>query len=171
MTISTFQLSFLQVASKHLNFLCLLLYQLLFLHFQSTCFHFVPTCRSDKTPPLLELPHANDEEPQPLVRCSNHMCPIKVHWHVKESYREYWRVKITITNLNFVKNYSQWNLVVLHPNLRNVTQVFSFNYLPLNPYGSISKSNQNHAIINLLLYLKYTWSLNFRPWPILVLEV
>ncbi|KAM3762586.1 hypothetical protein ACB098_01G358400 [Castanea mollissima] len=94
--------------------------------------------KSDKSPPLLKLRHANDEEPQPLVRCSKHMCPIKVHWHVKESYREYWRVKITITNLNFVKNYSQWNLVVLHPNLRNVTQIFSFNYLPLNPYGSIN---------------------------------
>lgn len=132
--------------------------------FSKYLFPFCPkNCRSVKTPPLLELPHAYDEEPQPLVRCSKHMCPIKVHWHVKESYREYWRVKITITNLNFVKNYSQWNLVVLHPNLRNVTQIFSFNYLSLNPYGSISKSNQNHTIINLLLYLKFTQSLNFRP--------
>ncbi len=132
------------------RFIVILVFILPSLHFQSICFHFV-LCRQDETPPLLEPPHANDEEPQPLVRCSNHMCPIRVHWHVKESYREYWRVKITITNLNFVKNYSQWNLVVLHPNLRNVTRVFSFNYQPLNPYGNISKSNQNqsHTIINL----------------------
>lgn len=66
-------------------------------------------------------------------------CPTQVHWHVKQSYKEYWRVKITITNLNFVKNYSMWNLVVLHPNLKNVTQVFSFNYQPLNSYANISK--------------------------------
>ncbi|KAE8009030.1 hypothetical protein FH972_005488 [Carpinus fangiana] len=94
--------------------------------------------KSAKALPMLELPHANEEEPQPLVRCSKHMCPIRVHWHVKQSYREYWRVKITITNLNFVKNYSKWNLVVLHPNFRNVTQVFSFNYHPLSPYGNIN---------------------------------
>ncbi|KAK7328308.1 hypothetical protein VNO77_22411 [Canavalia gladiata] len=93
---------------------------------------------SDKTS-VLQLPQTNDTEPsQPVIRCSRHMCPIRVHWHVKQSYKEYWRVKITITNLNFVKNYSQWNLVVLHPNLRSVTQVFSFNYQPLQVYGNFN---------------------------------
>ncbi|CAL0300774.1 unnamed protein product [Lupinus luteus] len=91
----------------------------------------------DKIPPLLSLPQGNDTA-QPLVRCSRHMCPIRVHWHVKQSYKEYWRVKITITNLNFVKNYSQWNLVVLHPNLRSVNRVFSFNYKPLPIYGNLN---------------------------------
>lgn len=100
------------------------------------------TIRYGESPHLLELPHANEEEPHPLVRCSRHLCPIQIHWHVKESYREYWRVKITINNLNLVKNYSQWNLVVLHPNLRNVTEVFSFNYQALGPYATISKLNQ-----------------------------
>ncbi|THU74518.1 hypothetical protein C4D60_Mb04t34210 [Musa balbisiana] len=38
------------------------------------------------------------------------MCPIRVHWHVKENYREYWRVKVTITNFNMYSNYSDWNL-------------------------------------------------------------
>lgn len=106
---------------------------------------FLLTCKpclkifSDKDS-MLRLPQAHDaESASPVVRCSRHMCPIRVHWHVKQSYTEYWRVKITITNLNFVKNYSQWNLVVLHPNLRNVTQVFSFNYQPLPIYGSLSK--------------------------------
>ena len=32
---------------------------------------------------------------------------------VKQSYREYWRVKITGTNFNCAKNYCQWNLVML----------------------------------------------------------
>ncbi|KAK7246887.1 hypothetical protein RIF29_41757 [Crotalaria pallida] len=82
---------------------------------------------------MLRLPQA-----KPLVRCSRHMCPIRVHWHVKQSYKEYWRVKITITNLNFVKNYSQWNLVALHPNFRSIIQVFSFNYKHLPVYGNLN---------------------------------
>ncbi|KAK2446949.1 protein COBRA [Trifolium repens] len=86
---------------------------------------------------VLKLPQANGAE-EPVVRCSHHMCPIRVHWHVKQSYRDYWRVKITITNLNIIKNYSQWNLVVLHPNLRSLTQVFSFNYQPLPTYGNFN---------------------------------
>lgn len=67
------------------------------------------------------------------------MCPVRVHWHVKVSYKDYWRVKMTITNYNMNKNYSDWNLVLQHPNLRSLVQIFSFNYHPLLQYGSISK--------------------------------
>lgn len=101
--------------------------------------------RPGEPPPLLQLPHNDEEALPPLVRCSRHMCPIRVHWHVKLSYKEYWRVKITITNLNIVKNFSQWNLVVLHPSLRSVSQVFSFNYKPLNQYGHISKFDTTNS--------------------------
>jgi hypothetical protein len=77
---------------------------------------------------------------QPLVQCTSHMCPIRIHWHVKLNYKEYWRVKVTITNFNFRMNYTQWNLVAQHPNFDNITQLFSFNYKPLTPYGGgISK--------------------------------
>ncbi|CAA0841517.1 COBRA-like protein 1 [Striga hermonthica] len=95
-------------------------------------------------PPVLQLPH--NEPPKPLVQCSIHMCPIQVHWHIKQSYKEYWRVKITVNNLNFAKNYSDWNMVVLHPNLKNVTQVFSFNYKPLNVYGDINDTGIFYGI-------------------------
>ncbi|KAL2462032.1 COBRA-like protein 1 [Abeliophyllum distichum] len=74
----------------------------------------------------------------PLVRCTSHMCPIRVHWHVKLNYKEYWRVKITITNFNYRMNYTQWNLVAQHPNFDNLTQTFSFNYKSLTPYASIN---------------------------------
>ncbi|MBA0655213.1 hypothetical protein Goklo_007720, partial [Gossypium klotzschianum] len=50
------------------------------------------------------------------------------------------RVKITVNNLNILKNYSGWNLVALHPNLKSLTQVFSFNYHPFNQYGHINDS-------------------------------
>lgn len=73
------------------------------------------------------------------ILCTQHMCPISVHWHVKVSYRKYWRVKMTITNYNMYKNYSDWNLVIQHPNLGSVAQVFSFNFQPLVQYGTISK--------------------------------
>lgn len=46
---------------------------------------------------------------------------------------------MTVTNMNVMKNYSNWNLVVLHPNLESLTQVFSFNYRALDQYGYISK--------------------------------
>nr|AAM67179.1 phytochelatin synthetase-like protein [Arabidopsis thaliana] len=75
---------------------------------------------------------------EPLLQCTQHMCPIRVHWHVKTSYKEYWRVKVAITNFNYNMNYSQWNLVFQHPNFDNLTQLFSFNYKPLNPYLNIN---------------------------------
>jgi len=96
--------------------------------------------RDGELPPYLEQKHDPDEEVSPVVKCSDHMCPIRIHWHVKVNYREYWRVKITATNFNTMKNYTNWNLVVLHPNLKSVQQVFSFNYKSLTPYqNSISK--------------------------------
>ncbi|XP_075479026.1 COBRA-like protein 6 [Primulina tabacum] len=105
----------------------------------------VSSClRPGDLPPVLQL--QPNEQPRPVVKCSHDMCPIQVHWHVKQSYKQYWRVKITITNMNYVKNYSQWNLVVLHPNLKNVTQVFSFNYKPLNQYGNINDTGMFYGI-------------------------
>ncbi|KAM7506873.1 hypothetical protein LguiA_017326 [Lonicera macranthoides] len=74
----------------------------------------------------------------PLVQCTSHMCPVRIHWHVKLNYKEYWRVKVTITNFNYRMNYTQWNTVVQHPNFDNLTQIFSFNYKPLTPYESIN---------------------------------
>jgi hypothetical protein len=68
------------------------------------------------------------------------MCPVRINWHVKQNYRDYWRVKITITNFNFRMNYTEWNLVVQHPNFDNITQLFGLNYKPLTPFGGgISK--------------------------------
>ncbi|XP_057860812.1 COBRA-like protein 3 isoform X2 [Cryptomeria japonica] len=74
----------------------------------------------------------------PLVQCTSHMCPIRIHWHVKTNYKEYWRVKITITNFNYRMNYTDWNIVAQHPNFNNLSQIFSFNYKSLNPYESLN---------------------------------
>ncbi|KAE8667421.1 hypothetical protein F3Y22_tig00112411pilonHSYRG00152 [Hibiscus syriacus] len=50
-------------------------------------------------------------------------------------------VKITVHDHNNLKNYSEWNLVALHPNLKSLVQVFSFNYEPVSQYGFISGGN------------------------------
>ncbi|KAL2499847.1 Protein COBRA [Abeliophyllum distichum] len=107
-------------------------------------------CQNNITPPGScvnpDMPHlasvvSSDNEKNnysPIVQCTSHMCPIRVHWHVKLNYKDYWRVKVTITNFNYRMNYTQWNLVVQHPNFDNLTQIFSFNYKPLTPYDKIN---------------------------------
>lgn len=75
----------------------------------------------------------------PLLQCTHHMCRVRVHWHVKFNYHDYWRAKIAIINFDYRHNYSQWTLVAQHPNLNNITQVYSFEYKPVLPYESISK--------------------------------
>jgi hypothetical protein len=55
-----------------------------------------------------------------VIRCTEHMCPIRVHWHVKTNYWEYWSVKATITNYDIVTNYSDWNLMVRYCNTMEV---------------------------------------------------
>jgi isoprenylcysteine carboxyl methyltransferase (ICMT) family protein YpbQ len=68
------------------------------------------------------------------------MCPVRINWHVMQNFKDYWRVKITVTNFNFRMNYTEWNIVVQHPNLDNITQLLALNYKPLTPYGDgISK--------------------------------
>lgn len=135
------------------SYLTIFLY---FLHLIMSFFCCGWNYRYGELPPVLQLDH--NEPPKPVVQCSQHMCPIQIHWHVKQSYTKYWRVKMTIRNLNYVKNYSQWNLVVLHPNLRSVTQVFSFNYKPLNQYGDTSKFYQ---CLRLTFPLYYDISINY----------
>ncbi|XP_059643504.1 COBRA-like protein 4 [Cornus florida] len=82
----------------------------------------------------------------PLLQCTRHMCPVRVHWHVKLNYKDYWRVKVAVTNFNYRRNYSQWTLVAQHPNLNNVTQVFSFDYKPLVPYQSINDTGMFYGM-------------------------
>ncbi|CAL5083959.1 unnamed protein product [Urochloa decumbens] len=83
----------------------------------------------------------------PLLQCTSHMCPVRVHWHVKLNYKEYWRAKIAITNFNYRMNYTQWTLVAQHPNLDNITEVFSFDYKPVVAYGSISTNSLDFFLI------------------------
>ncbi|CAB4321136.1 unnamed protein product [Prunus armeniaca] len=67
------------------------------------------------------------------VKCTDHMCPIRVHWHVKTSYVDHWRIKLTITNYNYQRNFSNWNVLVQHPGLSMNPITYSFNSTLLQP--------------------------------------
>ncbi|KAK6921024.1 COBRA, plant [Dillenia turbinata] len=112
----------------------------------STCVIELLFCRSDSK--ILSVVGVNTptNDNTPLLQCTDNMCPIRVHWHVKQNYQLYWRVKIAITNFNYRMNYSQWTLAAQHPNLNNVTQVFSFDYKPLVPYPSTNDSGMFYGI-------------------------
>lgn len=71
------------------------------------------------------------------VQCSDHMCPVRVHWHVKTNYIDHWKVKLTVSNYNYDRNYSNWNILVQHPGFSQSTEAFSFNssQLPSVRYG------------------------------------
>uniref|UniRef100_A0ACD5UU41 Uncharacterized protein n=1 Tax=Avena sativa TaxID=4498 RepID=A0ACD5UU41_AVESA len=109
-----------------------------------------PQCLSDDEQSKIQALRDGDDgdPPAPVIRCTEHMCPVRVHWHVKQNYREYWRVKASITNYDVISNYSDWNLVVRHPNLGNLTQLFSFNYQPLIQYGAINDTAMFWGIVN-----------------------
>ncbi|XP_034682075.1 COBRA-like protein 1 [Vitis riparia] len=70
-----------------------------------------------------------------IVQCTDHMCPIRVHWHVKNNYMSHWRVKLTISNYNLAKNYSDWNILVQHPGFSQNTTTYSFNSTALPTVG------------------------------------
>ncbi|KAL7617705.1 hypothetical protein Lser_V15G00570 [Lactuca serriola] len=82
----------------------------------------------------------------PLKRCTHHMCPVRVHWHVKRNYKMYWHVRITITNFNFNFNYTKWTLVAQHPNLNNIAKVDDFNYKPLLLFEPINDTGMFYGV-------------------------
>ncbi|KAA8546063.1 hypothetical protein F0562_020486 [Nyssa sinensis] len=69
------------------------------------------------------------------VQCTDHMCPLQVHWHVKNNYMDHWRVKLTISNHNYGKNYSDWNVLVQHPGFSQSATTYSFNSTLLPTVG------------------------------------
>ncbi len=99
--------------------------------------HSMFLCRNDPQPLLATSKNTGPLAPDMLF-CTQDMCPVKIHWHIKLNYQDYWRVKITITNRDLSRNYTLWNMVAQHPNFENFTEAFSFSYKALNPYGDSS---------------------------------
>ncbi|XP_052192059.1 COBRA-like protein 1 [Diospyros lotus] len=70
-----------------------------------------------------------------IVHCTDHMCPLQVHWHFKNNYRDHWRLKLTISNYNYRRNYSNWNVLVQHPGFSQTSRSYSFNSTMLPTVG------------------------------------
>eukprot|EP00246_Nothoceros_aenigmaticus_P016649 TRINITY_DN7735_c0_g1_i1.p1 TRINITY_DN7735_c0_g1~~TRINITY_DN7735_c0_g1_i1.p1 ORF type:complete len:447 (-),score=29.49 TRINITY_DN7735_c0_g1_i1:912-2252(-) len=96
-----------------------------------------PTCVDPANKKAVEAAIKSGSKSQGLF-CTNDMCPVKIHWHVKANYLGYWRVKITITNRNLFKNYTQWNVVAQHPNFNMLYETYTFKYKGISPYGDIN---------------------------------
>nr|GMD97992.1 probable lactoylglutathione lyase, chloroplastic [Ipomoea batatas] len=45
----------------------------------------------------------------------------------QNNYRDHWRVKLTISNYNYGRNYSDWTPVVQHPSFSQTTTTYNFN--------------------------------------------
>lgn len=86
------------------------------------------------------------------LRCTDHMCPLRVHWHIKTNYMDHWRVKLTVTNLNYNRNYTNWNLVVHHPGFSQSTTTYSFNNTLLHTPGIPGKlTTFFHIVFQMLI--------------------
>ncbi|KAK9906215.1 hypothetical protein M0R45_002715 [Rubus argutus] len=51
-------------------------------------------CKDNPSSRCAESPNSPDLSPAPAppVQCTRHMCPVRVHWHIKLNYKDYWRV-------------------------------------------------------------------------------
>ena len=81
------------------------------------------------------LPQSKEDD---IIACTKHMCPIRVHWHFKNNYVDHWRVKLTVSNYNYKRNYSNWNVLVQHPGFSQNATTYSFNNakLPVGVQGT-----------------------------------
>lgn len=78
-----------------------------------------------------------------LLQCTDHMCPVRVHWHIKNNYRDHWRVKLTVSNYHYGANFSDWNVLVQHPNFGESLQSYSFNSTTIQ---SVANSGKLHLL-------------------------
>ncbi|CAL9014214.1 unnamed protein product, partial [Prunus brigantina] len=91
-------------------------------------------CQSNTSSPEICAERDNMDSLETSSSMYEHMYPILAHWCVMLNYKEYWRVKVTITNFQYIMNYSYWNLVIQQPNFDDMARSFNFNYKSLNLY-------------------------------------
>ncbi|KAE8709252.1 5'-methylthioadenosine/S-adenosylhomocysteine nucleosidase 1-like [Hibiscus syriacus] len=70
------------------------------------------------------------------IQCNaDHMCLVRIHWHVMNNYFTHCKVKLTISNYNYKRNYSNWNVLIQHPGFSQSTTAYSFNSTMLPSFG------------------------------------
>ncbi|CAN1796185.1 COBRA-like protein 4 [Linum perenne] len=102
--------------------------------------------KEHQDPKISSVVQSSEEGLASMSKCTDHMCPIRVHWHVKTNYRGYWKVKLSITNLKYRTNYTQWTLVAQHPSLGSIANVSSFLYKPLMVFSPMNDTGMFYGI-------------------------
>ncbi|TKY75465.1 COBRA protein 1 [Spatholobus suberectus] len=92
-------------------------------------------CACYLTRPSDPLTRSNEDNTIEIIECTDHMCPVRVHWHFKNNYMNQWRVKLTISNYYYDRNYSNWNVLVQHPGFAQKATTYSFNSTKLPTFG------------------------------------
>ncbi|MBA0562197.1 hypothetical protein Golob_007262, partial [Gossypium lobatum] len=80
-------------------------------------------------------PESDSFDNYDIVQCTDHMCPVRIHWHIMTNYVTHWKVKLTISNYNYERNYSNWNVLIQHPGFSQSTTAYSFNSTMLPSFG------------------------------------
>ncbi|TYG39688.1 hypothetical protein ES288_D12G035500v1 [Gossypium darwinii] len=80
-------------------------------------------------------PESDSFDNNDIVQCTDHMCPVRIHWHIMTNYVTHWKVKLTISNYNYERNYSNWNVLIQHPGFSQSTTAYSFNSTMLPSFG------------------------------------
>ncbi|PON54955.1 COBRA-like protein [Trema orientale] len=64
------------------------------------------------------------------IECTDHMCPVNINWHVMSKVEENHerKIRVTISNLNYARNYPDWIVLVEHPALGYSTGVIHANH-------------------------------------------
>ncbi|XVF67862.1 hypothetical protein PTKIN_Ptkin10aG0155900 [Pterospermum kingtungense] len=78
---------------------------------------------------------SDDDDDTDIVQCTDHMCPVRVHWDVMKNYFTHWKVKLTISSYNYKRNYTNWNVLVQHPGFNQNSKAYSFNSTMLPSFG------------------------------------
>ncbi|KAF4404702.1 hypothetical protein G4B88_006088 [Cannabis sativa] len=70
------------------------------------------------------------------IECTKHMCPVNINWQVINHQR---KVRVTISNLNYAKNYQDWIMLAEHPAFDNSTTLLHANHKFLSPKSYSNK--------------------------------
>lgn len=64
------------------------------------------------------------------IECTDHMCPVNINWHVTSKVKQNHQreIRVAVSNLNYVRNYPDWIMLVEHQALSYSTRVIHANH-------------------------------------------
>ncbi|KAJ0988841.1 hypothetical protein J5N97_007197 [Dioscorea zingiberensis] len=65
------------------------------------------------------------------VKCTNHMCPVQINWHLKSQSKDNWGARVSITNYNHRSEISNWATLLHLPQSNHLMKITQANHKPL----------------------------------------